>query len=509
MRSMSGRGGRRVCEFFLRGSCKFGDGCRNEHPRQGTSYDGRDNDRNANNPRQQPEAHKSAPALPYNLSKDTIIIDLKDEKPTWPFSAYGPGKNAPRQLFEGSIEQSPEEMRMAYYLAQAAGNTQPAIQAEHELLNTAQRQTQQALNNVDAAMQYIIDGADLHPNRLDMQQLEQAASLSNPFAANASAHSGFGATSFGQASTSQLASFGQPSGVGSNSAATSGFGHLSTTTVTNPTAFGRPSLPGSAPAFGNSSLPTNNPLFANAVATQATAASPFAQSKSPFAGSQPSSNPSPFANAMRSTNSSQNMQQPAANPSPFGQQNAVTSSPFTQHTGNTGSPFAVVAQPPQSAANGSGTKASTAINPFDQNSTAALQSQPGLSMTGTSYNVISTANGSQPQQKNFASTAGLGQSNYIQYNHDKNVVAFKGQHVRYIDHEPLYRRPDTGQETRLWFPDGPPATPNRYGSEVDEVYIAAGDTIEAMYKHVAETGLFKDGIMPELAPKAQWIQYDI
>lgn len=64
----------------------------------------------------------------YHLNKEAIIADLKEERPIWPFSAYGPGRDAPRQLFGGfPIEQSPEEMRVLYYLAQASGNPQSAV----------------------------------------------------------------------------------------------------------------------------------------------------------------------------------------------------------------------------------------------------------------------------------------------------------------------------------------------------------------------------------------------
>lgn len=67
-------------------------------------------------------------AYRYGLNKDIIVTDLKNERPIWPLSAYGPGKDAPRQLFGGfPIEQSPEEMRVLYYLAQANGQPQPAV----------------------------------------------------------------------------------------------------------------------------------------------------------------------------------------------------------------------------------------------------------------------------------------------------------------------------------------------------------------------------------------------
>lgn len=65
----------------------------------------------------------------YNLSKEIIEADLNlSERPQWPFSAYGPGKDAPRQLFGGfPLEQSFEEMRVLHYLAVAQGNPQQAV----------------------------------------------------------------------------------------------------------------------------------------------------------------------------------------------------------------------------------------------------------------------------------------------------------------------------------------------------------------------------------------------
>jgi hypothetical protein len=51
---------------------------------------------------------------------DTRIIqaDLKVELPIWPFSCYAPRSDAPRQLIEGKLEISAEEMRLeAYKLA--------------------------------------------------------------------------------------------------------------------------------------------------------------------------------------------------------------------------------------------------------------------------------------------------------------------------------------------------------------------------------------------------------
>lgn len=37
---------------------------------------------------------------PYGISVDMIKHDLTNERPAWPLSCYGPGKNAPVQLIE-------------------------------------------------------------------------------------------------------------------------------------------------------------------------------------------------------------------------------------------------------------------------------------------------------------------------------------------------------------------------------------------------------------------------
>lgn len=65
---------------------------------------------------------------PYSLDKDAIIADLSTERPQWILSAYGPGRQAPAQLFGGPLrEQSFEEMRLMHYMALASGNAQQAV----------------------------------------------------------------------------------------------------------------------------------------------------------------------------------------------------------------------------------------------------------------------------------------------------------------------------------------------------------------------------------------------
>lgn len=53
--------------------------------------------------------------------------DLTDQRPIYPFSCYGPGRDAPRQLMEGPVEISPEELRSHYYSQRASGNEATAV----------------------------------------------------------------------------------------------------------------------------------------------------------------------------------------------------------------------------------------------------------------------------------------------------------------------------------------------------------------------------------------------
>lgn len=63
----------------------------------------------------------------YHLSKEDMKADLTDQRPIYPLSAYGPGRDAPRQLIEGPVEISPEELRLRYYTLRAAGNEAAAV----------------------------------------------------------------------------------------------------------------------------------------------------------------------------------------------------------------------------------------------------------------------------------------------------------------------------------------------------------------------------------------------
>lgn len=63
----------------------------------------------------------------FHLDVTDIKIDLTDQRPVYPLSCYGPGREAPRQLIEGPVEISPEELRFRYYALRAEGSEPTAV----------------------------------------------------------------------------------------------------------------------------------------------------------------------------------------------------------------------------------------------------------------------------------------------------------------------------------------------------------------------------------------------
>lgn len=80
------------------------------------------NNNNNNN-----NAPRGSSAADFYLNRDAIQKDLQEERPEWILSAYGPGRDAPEQLWGGILEQSPEEMRLHAMTCEAAGNLQGAV----------------------------------------------------------------------------------------------------------------------------------------------------------------------------------------------------------------------------------------------------------------------------------------------------------------------------------------------------------------------------------------------
>ncbi len=70
---------------------------------------------------------RDAKAPSFGLDKADIRNDMTGQRPIYPLSCYGPGREAPRQLIEGPVELCPEELRLRYYTLRTAGNEPTAV----------------------------------------------------------------------------------------------------------------------------------------------------------------------------------------------------------------------------------------------------------------------------------------------------------------------------------------------------------------------------------------------
>ncbi|EGC44973.1 CCCH zinc finger domain-containing protein [Histoplasma capsulatum var. duboisii H88] len=465
-----------VCIFYQQGRCKFGDRCKNEHPgAQSASPFGGGGNRFGvlagggfagaasgggafgGGPKDIIKDNK------YGLNPDDIRTDLTPGKgrPQWIFTCYGPGKNAPVQLFGGpQREQSFEEMRALHYAAAAAGNAQQAVQDAMKLYAETEAQIQTILNDIEGAVRYIIQGENTHPNRIDIIEGKTGPSpmpfgQSSPFAQASTGPSTATPSPFSQQSTFGKPSFGQP------------------------TPFGQPSTVGAAAQPNPFGQPAGPPPFAQLPFSQATQtqANPF---------SKPSTGSSPFAQIKQPNQQQQ--------PNPFGQ-------PFGQPQPPQQNPFGQPHQQPQ-------TQQQTP-NPFGtpQSQNASTVGQPSLSPFASKTPVQPTN-----QQSPFSTappptstTATLPQKAKPHLNpfpalHGETrrdpgtnrLLSWKGQAVKYIDNEPCYQHPnDAGTFVRIYFPDGPPKPETLRDAEAKtEEYTAE---TEAIYRFVREHGGFGIG----------------
>ena len=529
---------------------------------------------------------------------DGIKADLTqgDDRPIWPLSAYGPGRDAPRQLLEGPLESSPEELRVQYYLAKAGGSTQQYEQNERAAVDQANQRIQQILNDVDGAIKYIIDGKDQHPNRDDQTQknassfnwttkpsLNQPAATSNtstafgqPSAFGATASStafgkastpGFGQASapgrgmalgggssggstFGSASTNSTSAFGRPSGLGGASA----FGQPSSLGGGS-TAFGKPSGLGVASTFGGQSITSSTPFGQQSAntgpspfgqASSTTGASAFGQTSSAAVGStfgqasapgsgtafgQPSAPGSSTAFGKPSTFGAAASSAPAFGSStPFGAAKSSAAPAFGQASQSTqqSSTSGQAAQPAQQQSNfgkptafesTGGTTATFGQPTFGNSSNPSAFSKPTAPSQQPSAFGAATTNGSTGafgSQAQPSNAFGRTTSNIP----GQRITNFKGRQVTYRPLEkkdghvedkkeyPFYMNPATNKQERVWLPDGAPG-PNPDVEAPPETYEALGSALKQLYDFVLEQGTFKDGVMPEVPPKREWVNWEL
>lgn len=332
-------------------------------------------------------------------------------------------------------------------------------------------------------------------------------------------------TAFGQPSApSTTSAFGQPSAPGTTSAfgqpsapgTTSAFGRPSAPVASG--AFGQPSLPGQTSAFGQPSQPTS--AFGQPTNP---APSPFAQAGPGSAFGQPSQSnqPSPFAQPVSSQPSS-GFGQPSSvaggtTAGAFGRPSTAFGQPSQPQSNNpfatkpaetqpTPSPFGQPAQTNSAFGQPSGAPAfaqpsQPTPSPFAQPAASSQPSTFGAPPPTTSQPTATITNGT-------GSTGTPDPSTYIQKGPNNSIRSFKNQPVSYIDRDPHYRRQDDRTQERIWFPEGPPGL-NKYTEEPQAVYEAVGPTLKDAYDFLAQTGTFKDGMMPEFAPKREWVRFDL
>ena len=444
----------------------------------------------------------------YKLDKVTITNDLSKEKPQWILSAYGPSREAPRQVFGGfPREQSFEELRYCHYHLAAQGRPEQAIQEAQALVSNAEEQIQTVLNDVDGAIKYVVNGQNEHPNRIDIVKAKELAFAQevrpgpnhNP------------TTTFGSGSTA-VSAFGQPSMSIPNPSPLSSFGKPST--LAQAATLGRPTTSFGQPAStpGNPAAPISSPFGV-------TQQSQFGQS------SGVSSTIQPLLTATQPNN-------PFGQSSGFGQPSSLGQSSTPSASNVFGRPAAPISTnlpnnlntlgpPPRSSSQGIfGQPANGAPTPIGPSS----KSQPsfanravptfGFSLESfiSSHGSFDKANihtdqplNAGPLNDSTVRRTDTSPSGGIQAgdNPPGRISNWKGNPVSYIDDEPCFKN-QGGAWQRIWFPHGPPVFRKTLGPP-EEAYNMP---IQEKYMFAKEHGVFKNGMLPEVPPKREWCNWD-
>ena len=452
-------------------------------------------------------------------------------------------------------EQSFEELRLHHYELASTGNQQQAIQEAQALVINAEQQIQTAVNDIDGAVKYLIEGEKQHPNRIDICKAK-GSNPSKGFTSqnNSQPSTAFGSTTaFGKPSVptgprAGNAAFGAPA-FGQTTAPGTGFGKPAFGQSSNPaSAFGKPAFgqpAGTASAFGTpSALGQKAPAFgqqASASGQQTSAfgkALPSSQQSNPFSQNASNGQQSTFGRPATSFGHPANSAQAIGpnststfglppNPTP-GQ--STTTSPFGKPAFGTAAsqpnPFASNAKATQPNVFGRNapTSSNNAFGPSSQpTSTSSAFAEPSMS-TASPSTMGSNQKENQPFAPPTSEPITLGQTNQSATNvapakpleatprkpkipatkdRQGKLLTWNEKHVTYVDDEPCFKG-KSGAWEKIWFPDGPPVfnkTPDVNPEEYDE------ETKEN-YRHMMEHGEFKDGVMPLMPPSRQFCNWD-
>ena len=466
----------------------------------------------------------------YKLEKDRVKKDLTEDRPRYILSAYAPEKDLPIQLFGGyPREQSFEELRLRHYELAFQGSQQQAIQEAQNWFNNAEQQIQTALNDVEGAIQYMINGENEHPNRIDICKRKGAiASLDRSQGVLPRASPAFGqptpTSAFGQPSSlgqpsstfgQQQSTFGQPSAFGQPAQ----FGRPSTSFGQPTSTFGQPAA--LAPTFGQSSTP-------GSAFSQPTSSAPaFGQSSSTPAfgqasnlGHRPALTPAfgapsslgsnqPPASGFASTSNTFGQPSAPAPTSAFGQTPTGPANAFGQQS--TPSTTSVFGQPSPAAVNPfSKPAANPTRNVFAQSDPSSSSLGPSSTQIPNAFGQVSnTSEGGPSEVPNtpFGTLAasqpkGQPQQVHATYAGDR-LKTWKGKPVTYDDSIPYVKAQD-GQLEKIHFPNGPPSL-SKSPELPDELY---DEGTKENYRFMMGHSDFKDGVMPNLPPKREWCKWD-
>ncbi|ENN81343.1 hypothetical protein HUJ04_013172 [Dendroctonus ponderosae] len=274
-----------VCQYFLRGTCKFGTYCRNQHqaPSNYANYEStkpstsilRQTTFNA-----QPAAQKTGPenfqaALRFAVHEVTGA----EKGGQWLFSTFAPFKEKP--AFPGFEDHSQEEIRLAYYEAVRNGTVDQYKQQLQQLYQTALLKVR-ALQNPSEEVKTILHNMFECPPSSCSGTYGQN-SISTTVSAIQQPANIF-ASSFGQP-TNSFGSNPQPAAnIFASSPANNPFGAPQTSTNIFATQSPQTNIFGAAGSFSTGqNVPQQSNMFASSAPTAESFANPMQQSGNIFA----------------------------------------------------------------------------------------------------------------------------------------------------------------------------------------------------------------------------------